>query len=177
MLRKCHGNIVFPGNAVSPTSYYFNSFNSSIKPALYRDITAFMNLPSTRKTLGVPPNITYTPVGWDVNSAFEKSGDIFQPATYHIEALLNHGIRVLIYVGRQDFSCNWVGNLGMTENLDWYGQQGFLDTAASDWTSKNGSSVGWSRTFGDLSFVVVEGAGHMVRLSLTFYLMCIAMVD
>lgn len=132
-----------------------------------------MNLASTRKALGVSPNITFSPVSWEVNSAFAASGDDLQPASYHIEALLNRGIRVLLYVGKQDFSCNWVGNLKMAEHLEWHGQQGFLDTEPSDWTSKNGSTVGWSKTFGDLNFVVVDNAGHMVRSGQSLLLCCL----
>jgi len=129
------------------------------------DIAAYLNLPSTRKTLGIPQsssNLTYSPVSWELNTAFTVSGDTNQPSTNHIEALLDHGIRVLLYVGKQDFICNWVGNLRMAEDLEWAGQTGFRDSVSQDWVSKDGDYSGWSRTFGDLSFVLVEGAGHMV---------------
>ena len=44
-----------------------------------------------------------------VNQAFHANLDMFSfPAQHYIAALLERGIRTLVYVGATDFICNWV---------------------------------------------------------------------
>ncbi len=44
----------------------------------------------------------------DVGDAFDATMDQAYPAQYYISALLERGIKVLIYVGANDWICNWV---------------------------------------------------------------------
>ena len=37
-----------------------------------------------------------------------------------IPAMLQSGIRVMIYAGVEDFICNWVGNQRWVDSLPWY---------------------------------------------------------
>ena len=39
---------------------------------------------------------------------FNMAGDMFFPTELYIGALLERGVRVLIYVGENDWICNWV---------------------------------------------------------------------
>ncbi|TEB20364.1 serine carboxypeptidase [Coprinellus micaceus] len=83
-------------------------------------------------------------------------------ATYHyISNLLDRGVRVLIYVGVNDFGCNHVGNEKWTSALEWSGQDGYRAQLLREW-SVNGKKAGKVRSYGGLSFVTVDGAGHMV---------------
>jgi hypothetical protein len=43
------------------------------------------------------------------------------PTQHYVTGLLERGVRVLVYVGENDYICNWIGNLGWSEQLDWSG--------------------------------------------------------
>ena len=78
----------------------------------YRDISAFLSDKKTQQRLGVDPakqgNFSYHSLA--VSQAFRKNIDLWGfPAQHYISALLERGIRVLIYVGATDYICNWVG--------------------------------------------------------------------
>ena len=64
-----------------------------------------------RKTLGAtpPPGTNSTAYSEIVNFAFDAALDWAAPTQYYIEALLDRGVRALIYVGEHDWGCNWVG--------------------------------------------------------------------
>ncbi|KAJ6606233.1 Alpha/Beta hydrolase protein [Mycena vulgaris] len=98
-------------------------------------------------------------VGWAVNADFSASGDVHRSSTYHIEALLEHGVRVLIYAGTYDLACNFVGNDRMTRGLKWYGQQEFSAQPLADWFV-DGRPAGEQRSFGGLTFATLRDAGH-----------------
>ena len=59
----------------------------------------------------------------DVGMAFGQAQDFAFPAQLYIAALLERGVRALIYVGANDWICNWVRNsfgallLRLTETL------------------------------------------------------------
>jgi carboxypeptidase C (cathepsin A) len=102
-------------------------------------------------------------MGQSLYDNFVASNDVIQPSTGYIEALLNRGVKVLIYAGRWDFICNWVANLMMSESLEWDGQEGFSNSELREWKLVGSDDViGWSKSSGLLHFVVVDGAGHMV---------------
>ena len=50
----------------------------------------------------------FTDCNMEVNKAFRDSGDRMVPAQFYIAALLERGVRALIYVGANDWICNWV---------------------------------------------------------------------
>ncbi|KAJ7700871.1 serine carboxypeptidase [Mycena rosella] len=125
-----------------------------------KQIANYLNLPSTREILGIHssyPNISL--VGWAVNAAFDASGDVLKSSTPHIEALLERGIRVLIFAGTYDLACNFVGNDRMTRGLRWYGQQEFSAQPLRDWFVA-GRLAGEMRSFGGLTFATLRDAGH-----------------
>lgn len=78
---------------------------------LRRQIGEFLNNKRTQDLLGVDSskkgNFSHsTP---DVNAAFRANLDHYGfPAQFYIGALLERGIRALIYVGATDYICNWV---------------------------------------------------------------------
>ncbi|EIN12211.1 alpha/beta-hydrolase [Punctularia strigosozonata HHB-11173 SS5] len=133
-----------------------------------KNITALLNQPWVRAELGVDPifdeqNITYTPVSWTVNQGFAARHDHMYTTEGHIAALLERGIKVLIYVGEYDVLCNWLGNLHMALNLEWTGAEGFEAAAFRGWeVEEGGGQVGKVRASGGLTFATVAGAGHMV---------------
>ncbi|KAF9007860.1 Alpha/Beta hydrolase protein [Cyathus striatus] len=107
-------------------------------------ITKHLNLPSTRALLGIDPNFTKN-----------------MTLAPHVGALLERGIKALIYVGKNDFSCNWLGNEAWINALDWSGQKDMLAAEKKPWIV-DGQKAGKVRSAKGLSFVTVDGAGHMV---------------
>ncbi|KAI1792225.1 serine carboxypeptidase [Ganoderma leucocontextum] len=80
---------------------------------IIQDIGDFLNKKHIQSLIGVDPSVRgHTSFNWSshtVNQAFAKNLDEFSfPAHYYIAALLERGIRTLIYVGATDYICNWV---------------------------------------------------------------------
>ncbi|THH00837.1 hypothetical protein EW026_g1768 [Hermanssonia centrifuga] len=96
-----------------------------------------------------------------VGQAFWLSMDSAFPTQYYIEALLERGIRTLLYIGANDWICNWVGNERMALGLEWTMQQEFIAQPLREWEI-DGAAAGMVRNAGPLTFATLYGAGHMV---------------
>mmetsp|Transcript_37727 Transcript_37727/g.61433 ORF Transcript_37727/g.61433 Transcript_37727/m.61433 type:complete len:472 (+) Transcript_37727:2067-3482(+) len=89
--------------------------------------------------------------------------DYMRDYQWYIPELLEDGIRVQIYVGDQDYICNWLGNKMWVKKLDWTGKGGFNN--ASDEPFKLGDKeIGKITSYKELSFLQVYQAGHMVPM-------------
>ena len=78
-----------------------------------RSIASFLDRPDVRSTIGVDSSFTgnFSGCNNEVNKIFYRSLDMVFPAQFYIAALLERGVRALIYVGANDWSCNWVRTL------------------------------------------------------------------
>ena len=94
---------------------------------------------------------------------FDMLGDWMKNFDPPIPAMLQAGVRVMIYAGTEDFICNWVGNQRWVDSLPWYGKGQWAAAEEQDWTV-DGKTAGTVKSVGPLAFVKVEKAGHMVRL-------------
>lgn len=78
----------------------------------FRDIGDFLNNKDIQSLIGVDPYVRGPTFNWSshaVNQAFHANLDMFSfPAHYYIAALLERGVRTLVYVGATDYICNWV---------------------------------------------------------------------
>ncbi|KAF8870097.1 Alpha/Beta hydrolase protein [Infundibulicybe gibba] len=103
-----------------------------------RFIREYLDRPDVRSTIGVDPSITlnFTSCSNGVGSAFTASQDMYHPTADYVAALLERGIRVLIYVGTYDWICNWVGNERWTLALEWSGQDEFVKQELREWSVK-----------------------------------------
>jgi len=126
-------------------------------------IAKYLDQPSLRDQIGVDPSITsnFSSCDDNVGSLFVESLDLYHRTHLHIAALLERGIRVLIYVGTYDWICNWVGNERWTLDLEWSGRKEFVKEELREWTVE-GKKAGLVRSNGGFTFVTVDGAGHMV---------------
>ncbi|KAL0057855.1 hypothetical protein AAF712_015489 [Marasmius tenuissimus] len=128
-------------------------------------INAFLSDSHLRKQLGVDshPSIpkNYSGVSWDVKAAFDLSQDFYHTSNAYVAALLERGIRALIYVGTYDWLCNWIGIERWMLDLEWTGRDGFREGELRDWYVSAGKAAGKSRTFGGLTFATIDAAGHM----------------
>jgi carboxypeptidase C (cathepsin A) len=130
---------------------------------LFRFITEYLSRPGVRTMLGVDPAVAgnFTSCSGRVGEDFESGLDMFHPTYLYVAGLLERGIRVLIYVGKYDWICNWVGNERWTLGLEWSGQELFRSQNLKEWKVDD-KVVGETRSARGLTFATVEGAGHMV---------------
>lgn len=79
---------------------------------MLRAINAFLDRPDIRKIIGVDSSLTgnFTTCNMAVNARFNRVGDSMFPTELYLGALLERGVRVLVYVGENDWGCNWVRN-------------------------------------------------------------------
>lgn len=69
-----------------------------------------------------------------------------------------------MYSGKEDFICNYLGGAGWTNATDWKNKAEFDKATLQPWKTADGTVVGQAKSGGGLSFVQVEGAGHMVPM-------------
>ena len=67
-----------------------------------------MNLPSTKKALGVNPQIDFQSCNMQVNQAFTLQGDGARNRAKLLPELIHSGIKLLIYAGDADMACNYI---------------------------------------------------------------------
>lgn len=94
---------------------------------------------------------------------FDMLGDWMKNFDPPIPAMLQAGVRVMIYAGVEDFICNWVGNQRWVDSLPWYGKGDWAGAKEQDWVV-HGHTAGTAKAVGPLSFVKVDKAGHMVPM-------------
>ena len=92
---------------------------------------------------------------------FRSAQDTLHPTKGYVAALLERGIKVLIYVGSYDWICNWVGNERLSLALEWTGKDAFGAAPLRDF-EVDGSIAGRARSFGAFTALTVDGAGHSV---------------
>ncbi|XP_077221714.1 serine carboxypeptidase-like [Tasmannia lanceolata] len=80
-----------------------------------------------------------------------------------IPALIEDGIKLLIYAGEYDLICNWLGNSRWVHSMEWSGQQAFA-AAPNVPFLVDGIEGGQLKSYGPLSFLKVHDAGHMVPM-------------
>ncbi|KAF9527913.1 serine carboxypeptidase [Crepidotus variabilis] len=126
-------------------------------------IAKYLSSDKVRAQLGVDPVVpqNFSACSLDVGMSFSLSMDMAQPTYLYVAQLLERGVKALIYVGANDWICNWVGNEAWTLALEWSGQDYFIDLPLRDWQVE-GIVAGRTRSAGGLTFATITGAGHMV---------------
>jgi carboxypeptidase C (cathepsin A) len=97
-----------------------------------------------------------------IAGAFNRAGDIHRNSAPQLAALLERGVRALVYAGTRDLACSWLANERMTRGLAWAGQAAFGAQELRAW-EVDGRVAGRVRAHGGLTYATVDGAGHMVR--------------
>jgi carboxypeptidase C (cathepsin A) len=94
-----------------------------------------------------------------------SSSDWWVNSELVIPEMLNSGIRVLVYSGKEDWICNWYGGRDWVKNMKWAGQSAFSSKIDNLQPWKvNGAVAGEFASEGPLSFLAVDSAGHMVPM-------------
>ncbi|KAL1914752.1 uncharacterized protein VTP21DRAFT_8010 [Calcarisporiella thermophila] len=128
---------------------------------LNSDYVNFLRRPEVKGELGVPDNITFQDCSDSVYEAFTKTGDSMVPFHNDVKYLLEKNIPVLLYVGDQDFICNWMGNLAWSDALEWSGQAEYTAAKLTEW-SLDGKPAGKQKAFKNFVFTTIYQAGHEV---------------
>jgi cathepsin A (carboxypeptidase C) len=93
---------------------------------------------------------------------YQEGLEMAKTTVHYVEALLERGIRVLVYVGDVDFASGWVGIERWTRELEWSGHSAFAGEELRPWMFDE-AEAGVFRTHGPFTFATVKGAGHLVR--------------
>ncbi|MBA0701319.1 hypothetical protein Goari_020439 [Gossypium aridum] len=80
-----------------------------------------------------------------------------------IPALLEDGIKLLVYAGEYDLICNWLGNSRWVHAMQWSGRKEFVASPEVPFVV-DGLEAGVLKTHGSLGFLKVHDAGHMVPM-------------
>ena len=134
-------------------------------------ISSFLNQAHVRDALGAEVD-SYDSCNMDINRNFLFAGDWFQPYHRLVPGILDQ-IPVLIYAGDADYICNWLGNRGWTDALEWPGHKGFAEAEIKDLVVDE-AKYGKVKSSGNFTFIQIFQAGHMVpydqpKPSLDFY--------
>lgn len=76
----------------------------------------------------------------------------------------DHDVQVLVYSGDKDWICNWRGGEAWTLATKWNSKKQFGETDYVDW-NVSGKAAGQMRQYGNLHFLRVYDAGHMVPMN------------
>ncbi|KAL6598706.1 hypothetical protein ACP70R_046104 [Stipagrostis hirtigluma subsp. patula] len=126
----------------------------------FSNMDKFLNEKTVRDALGVGNKkfISCSPLVYEAMIA-----DWMKNLEVGIPALLEDGIKVLIYAGEYDLICNWLGNFRWVNSMVWSGQQNFSEAPMLPFKA-NGKEAGMLKSYGSLSFLKVYNAGHMVPM-------------
>lgn len=150
---------------LSPSTFYCPPYACQYLTKHHtRHIQRYLDQPSVRESLGVDPSLTgnFTFCSDAVGELFVQNLDEFRPTYNYVAALLERGVDALIYVGKNDWICNHVGNEAWTVQLEWSGHDEFAGQALREW-KVDGEVAGMTRSANGLTFATIDGAGHMVR--------------
>ncbi|KAI0344400.1 serine carboxypeptidase [Trametopsis cervina] len=127
-----------------------------------KTIAKYLEREDVRRQIGVDPVLPakFSGCAWDVKARFRNSQDHLNPTQHYIGALLDRGIRVLLYIGENDWMCNWVANERMSLDLEWHGQADFTNSSLRPWTYED-HVAGLTRNASLLTYATIKGAGHM----------------
>ncbi|KZV75139.1 serine carboxypeptidase [Peniophora sp. CONT] len=130
-------------------------------PELF-SIQTHLNRTDVKEALGVDTDFvpSYTPVALGISAAFHASGDAYKDSVDYVAALLERGVRVLVYTGEHDLLCNWPSGDAWTRNLDWTGRSEFNAVPLRDWKMDD-TVAGLARVTDKFAFATIRGAGHM----------------
>jgi cathepsin A (carboxypeptidase C) len=123
-----------------------------------KDAEAYLNRRDVQEQLGVARE--FHSCNSTTNQAFVDRGALGHPTEQVVGRLLDQGLRVLIYVGRMDWYCNYPGQRRMSNSLVWYGMEAFRAKELESWTYR-GAVAGLAKAWGNLAYAEIEGAGHM----------------
>ncbi|CEP10508.1 hypothetical protein [Parasitella parasitica] len=124
------------------------------------DFIQLLDHPNLQKAIGVE-RMKYQECADKPYIAMMEAGEGMRNSAPHLSSLLNHGIRVLNYVGDADYLCNWYGNYALTADLNFNGSSQFNNQTLRPWVVQS-KEVGQFQSTSLLTFLRIYEAGHEV---------------
>ena len=121
---------------------------------------AFLNQKEVQKSLGVDRywlSCSFTP---NLFLLMDEKKDYHADVSFTLE----QGVQVLVYNGKDDYICNYLGSKAWTESMEWPGKSDFSKKNLTNWVY-NGANVGEFKTVANLTLLVIDNAGHMVPMN------------
>ncbi|KAH8833386.1 Alpha/Beta hydrolase protein [Flagelloscypha sp. PMI_526] len=128
----------------------------------------YLNIPFIKARLGASLNRTFSLFNATVNNAFGESGDMATRTASLLPELIKDGVRVMVMNGDRDTLADYIGSEKMVQAIESVFQDEFNKSSKRPWFSRDGSVAGTVRSAGDpstagnVTFVRVYGAGHLV---------------
>merc|ERR1711990_762859 len=152
------------GNPVHPKVNVYDIRIPCDKPPLCYDFSAsdtFLNRDDVQKALGVSGR-KWVECDRLVHTAL--LGDWMTNLMPQVASILDdHDVQVLVYSGDKDWICNWRGGEAWTAATKWTGKEQFNAAEYEDWMVSD-AAAGQMRQYGNLHFLRVYEAGHMVPM-------------
>ncbi|KAJ7039865.1 carboxypeptidase C [Mycena alexandri] len=133
-------------------------------------VETWMNNPKVKAALGVDPERSFQSFNMDMNRDFNMRGEGVHNAAKLLPELINGGVRLLVYAGKADMMANYMGNERWVESLETKFKSQFAAAEGKPWSVPGAKEIagqvrsagGGEGTGGNVTFVVVFEAGHMV---------------
>jgi serine carboxypeptidase-like clade 4 len=125
----------------------------------FNDVTMFLNQEDVQKAIGV--NRTWESCNMEVH--LFMMGDWISSFQDDVASILAVGVRVLVYNGKYDYVCNYLGGHEWVSTMKWHGQSDFNSVKSSSWIV-NGTEAGTVQAADGLTFLAVNNAGHLVPM-------------
>ncbi|KAH9909247.1 putative carboxypeptidase S1 [Xylariomycetidae sp. FL2044] len=103
--------------------------------------------------------VNFTSLNFDVYTNMTTSGDWVRPSTAFTPAVLEAGVRVLMWTGDADWICSWEANSREADAVVWPGQAEFRAKPLAPYTV-DGAEKGALKTVGNFSYMRAYEAGH-----------------
>ncbi|KAL3674156.1 Cell death protease [Phytophthora oleae] len=172
--RSCLDNMdaitgsVKPGNGGNSLNFYDVRqylHNVGAYPSGQDNIIKYMNKMDVRKVVHGNEDKNFR---FDIcsNGVFQALSKLDGVSTLDkVESLLQGGLRMLFYNGQWDMMCNHYGTEKMLLNLNWNGSDAYQQADKYTWRVQGRKEpAGFAQQGGNLTYVVVTGAGHMVPM-------------
>lgn len=162
-----------------PNAYDVTTWDPNVDQVTFAS-EVFYNNPMVRKALHAPGDIVWhgcrqgggrrrlggedAPHQYARNFHRKLYMDNEKPVTVvpYIADLVNDGIPVIVYNGDRDMTTNMVGTELALNRMEWKGSgDAWLNAPRGLWMV-GGHQAGWSKEYGNLTFVTVYNSGHMV---------------
>jgi carboxypeptidase C (cathepsin A) len=121
-------------------------------------LTVYLNRADVRQALHVPTRRLWALSSAAANQAL--AGEVEKSVLGLFPGFLER-LRVWIYVGNMDMTCNVVGIDGTLASIEWPGRAPFAAAPRTLW-KVGGLLAGYAKAYANLTYVVVRNAGHEV---------------
>lgn len=168
-----------PSNEVCMNMYSYNLRDSfpacgSNWPEEVLHVPGFFDRPGILEALNLDPTKVPKWKECNLDVYYHLKNRKAVPSVRKLPALLDSGLKVILYNGEMDLLCNERGVLDMIDKLQWGGQRGFSSAKKYGWNYRdyetNTDHIAGNVLFDrNLTYISVHNASHMVPNDKSLY--------